>query len=139
MRKDKKICGYLPKIIGNTKNMKIIQIYLVYFIASIWLTIRVGNSLHRHGRPWIISLIGDEQLSDRINDLLLLGYRLVNIGYLLITLMTGGLIFTSIATIIEFLSIKLGMILMLLAGLHFQNIFLLVLFSKLKSKYKWQL
>ncbi len=119
--------------------MKSIGVYLVYFIASLWLTIKVGNSLHRHGRPWIISLIGDERLSDKINDLLLLGYRLVNIGYLFITLMTGAVIVTSITAIMEFMSIKLGMILMLLAGLHFQNIFLLVLFSKLKSKYKWQL
>ncbi len=119
--------------------MKTFLIYLLYFLVSIWLTYRIGNSLHRNGRQWIIDLIGDIQLSDRINDILLLGYWLINMGYLLITLMLSWVRDESLAAIIEFFSAKLGLILLILAMLHFQNIGLLLLFSKLKSKYKWHL
>ncbi|HLF62105.1 MAG TPA: hypothetical protein VI603_00025 [Saprospiraceae bacterium] len=119
--------------------MKIFLIYLLYFLVSTWLMLKVGNSLHRNGRHWIVDLIRDIQLSDRINDILLLGYRLINLGYLLMTLMLSRVREESMAAIVEFLSAKLGLILMILAWLHFQNIGLLLLFSKLKSKYKWHL
>jgi len=119
--------------------MKTYLIYLLYLVISVWLTLKVGNNLHRHGRLWIIDLIGDIQLSDRINDILLLGYRLINLGYLLLTLMLSRVSDASVAAMIHFLSAKLGLILLILAWLHFQNIGMLLLFSKLKSKYKWHL
>lgn len=119
--------------------MKIYWIYLLYFIISVWLTLKVGNSLHRDGRQWIIHLLGDLQLADKINDMLLLGYRLLNLGYLLMTLMLGRVADASLPSMIHFLSAKLGLIMMILAWLHFQNIGLLILFSKLKSQHKWNL
>ena len=119
--------------------MKVYWIYLLYFIISVWLTLRVGNSLHRDGRQWIIHLLDDIQLADKINDILLLGYRLLNIGYLLLTLMLSRVTNESLTAMMHFLSAKLGLILMILAWLHFQNIGLLILFSKLKSQHKWNL
>ncbi|HZV70366.1 MAG TPA: hypothetical protein VFG10_12510 [Saprospiraceae bacterium] len=119
--------------------MNALVVYIFYIILSLWITIRVGNSLHKYGRPWIIYLIGEENLSDKVNDMLLLGYRLVNIGYILFTLMNGKPTLENMQSVIEFLSIKLGMIITLLAYLHYQNILMLYIFSKLKHKYKWQL
>ena len=118
--------------------MVIPGVYILYFLISIWLTFRVGNSLHKHGRPWIINLLHDVNLSDRLNDTLLLAYRLINIGYVLFTLMSGNLT-ADLIQIVEFISVKFGMIITLLAYLHYQNIIVLLLFSKLKSKYKWQI
>jgi hypothetical protein len=99
----------------------------------------VGNNLHKYGRIWIIYLLEDTIMSEKINDLLLLGYRLLNIGYVLVTLMFDSLVAATAVESMEFLGRKLGLILLILAFLHFQNIGLLVLFSKLKNKYKWQL
>ena len=119
--------------------MKWFLLYGGYLLVSIWLTIRVGNSLHKHGRVWIIDLLRDEILSDKINNMLLLGYRLVNVGYILLTLMVTKLKLTDPQHVFEFYGMKLGIIITILAWLHYQNIAVLILFSKLKSKYKWQL
>lgn len=119
--------------------MKLLLVYFAYLLISSWLTYRVGNSLHTHGRPWIINLIGANDLADKLNDMLLLGYRLVNIGYILMTLLQGGLVADELPVIMEFFSHKLGLILLILAWLHYQNIIGLIIFSKLKSKYKWQI
>lgn len=113
--------------------------YIAYFLISMYLTYQVGKNLHKHGKPWIISLIGPGKLSERLNDLLLLGYRLVNMGYILLTLLQGKLVTEETYEIIEFFSVKLGVILLILTWLHYQNIFGLILFSKLKSKCKWQI
>lgn len=119
--------------------MKIILIYVTYFLISAWLTYWVGNSLYKNGRPWIINLIGAVPLADKINNMLLLGYRLINIGYILLTKLQGSHVSLEVKTIMEFFSVKLGLILLILAWLHFQNIFGLFLFSKLKIKYKWEI
>lgn len=114
-------------------------VYITYLLISLLLTIRVGNSLHYNGRPWIISLFHDVALSDKLNNTLLLLYRLVNIGYILLTLMGGGPVGKTEYQIIEFLSARLGIIISILAFLHFQNIVLLIMYSKLKSKNKWEI
>lgn len=119
--------------------MKLFLIYFTYLLISSWLTYKVGNSLHTHGRPWIINLIGASDLADKVNDMLLLGYRLVNIGYILMTLLQGASAADELYTLMEFFSRKLGLILLILAWLHYQNIIGLIIFSKLKSKYKWQI
>ena len=119
--------------------MKWILLYGGYLLVSIWLTIWVGNNLHKHGRAWIIDLLRDEILSDKINNMLLLGYRLVNIGYILLTLMVTKVRIEATHHVFEFYAMKLGIIITILALLHYQNIVALILFSKLKSKYKWQL
>lgn len=119
--------------------MAIYLIYFHYLTISLAITWYVGNDLHKNGRPWIIHLLRDTALSDRINDLLLLGYRLLNGGYILITMMSAHIAGFSFCDIVEFLSIKLAIILCILAWLHYQNIGLLILFSKLKSKFKWEL
>ena len=114
-------------------------VHIIYLLTSLWLMIVVGNSLHKNGRVWTIDLLSDTHLSDKVNNTLLLLYRLVNVGYILITLMSGKLSSSHAQNIIELLSAKLGLIISILAYLHFQNIFLLILFSKLKSKYKWEI
>ena len=66
-------------------------VHIIYLLTSLWLMIVVGNSLHKNGRVWIIDLLSDIHLSDKVNNTLLLLYRLVNVGYILITLMSGKL------------------------------------------------
>ncbi len=113
--------------------------YLLYLLVSGWLTIIVGNSLHRNGEAWIMELMGDLPLSKKINNILLLGYRLINFGYILLTLMNNEHGLDSIRLHVEFLATKLGLIITILGGLHLQNILLLFIFSKLKTKYKWEI
>jgi hypothetical protein len=103
-------------------------IYIIYLIISLFITWKVGNHLHKHGRSWVIYTLKDEILADKVNDLLLLLYRLFNGGYLVYTMMAfpepDGLI-----SIIHFFTDRFGLLLLMLAFLHYQNIVALIVFS----------
>ncbi len=110
-------------------------LYLIYFSISIWLTLIVGNSLYKNGSLWIRHILDENTFADRLNDLLLLAYRLLNIGYILFTLATHS----EYSNAILFLSSRLSTITLMLAFLHYQNIIGIVIFSHLKNKHKWQI
>ena len=108
------------------------MIYIIYLIVSLYLTYFVGNHLYRNGIVWVDFLIGDTQLSIRINKILLLLYRLFNGGYIIYTLMNVSQP-DSLNDSLSFLLTRVGLIAILLAYLHYQNIFLLLLFSHFKT------
>ena len=62
-------------------------VYIIYLVVSIYITIIVGNSLHKNGGVWIRHILNESIICDQINNLLLLAYRLLNIGYIIFTLM----------------------------------------------------
>jgi hypothetical protein len=113
-------------------------VYVIYLFLGLLLTIIVGNHLHKNGQPWICNLFTDKKLALRLNDILLLAYRLLNFGYILFTLMNGT-VPQNLQITFEFLCNKLGLIIMALAFLHYQNIILLIIFSNLKYKKQWEI
>ena len=95
--------------------------YLIYVLASIALTIWVARTLHRGGRAFLVDAFhGNEKLADSINHLLLVGFYLVNLGYVLLALQHGEKP-ASVRESIEFLSTKLGLVLVVLGVMHFMN------------------
>jgi hypothetical protein len=106
-------------------------IYILYLFLSLCLVFYVGNHLHRHGKIWLEDLLTDTILANRINDILLLLYRLVNAGYILYTLLMYSAP-QSITESLTFLTARLGIVTMALAYLHYQNIMVLIIFSKSK-------
>ncbi|MBO9728820.1 MAG: hypothetical protein J7623_09300 [Chitinophaga sp.] len=56
--------------------------YLVYMALTYLITVKVGWIFYRNGRVFILGLLqGNVALTDAINNILLAGYYLVNIGY----------------------------------------------------------
>ena len=56
--------------------------YALYLGISVSLTVWVARTLHRSGRLFLVRAFhGDEQLADSINHLLVVGFYLVNIGW----------------------------------------------------------
>ncbi|BDS08959.1 hypothetical protein NT6N_39990 [Oceaniferula spumae] len=105
--------------------------YIAYLIVAIPLTIWVAKTLHKNGRVFLLkSMNNDENLADSVNHLLVVGFYLVNLGFvsLYLKLDTGV---ESISGIFEALSAKLGVVMLVLGGMHFFNIFL---FSRLGKK-----
>lgn len=109
-------------------------VYIIYLVVSIYITIIVGNSLHKNGGVWIRHILNESIICDQINNLLLLAYRLLNIGYIIFTLMNTNTPY-NMKSCFEFLSNRLGLIILILAYLHFQNIFSLLIFSHFKNKH----
>jgi len=104
--------------------------YLVYVAVSIAVTIWVGGSLHRNGRVFLVANFhAQEKLADSVNHLLLVGFYLINIGFVCLALRFGDKP-TEIVGAIEFLSTKIGLVIVLLGVMHFFNMRMLVRFRE---------
>jgi len=105
--------------------------YLIYLAISIALTIWVAHTLHKNGRVFLVDVFhGNEQLADSVNHLLVVGFYLINLGYVSLALKLGyGL--ASAQAGIEALSVKVGMVLIVLGGMHFFNLFI---FSRMRRR-----
>ncbi|MGO9802361.1 MAG: hypothetical protein ACLPTM_11415 [Steroidobacteraceae bacterium] len=102
--------------------------YLVYVAVSVALTIWVGRSLHGNGRIFLVeNFHGRERLADSINHLLLVGFYLVNLGFVSLAL-RYGVKPTDLVGAVEYLSTKVGLVIVLLGCMHFFNMRMLVRF-----------
>ncbi|MFO0919261.1 MAG: hypothetical protein U0872_13230 [Planctomycetaceae bacterium] len=101
--------------------------YLIYLLISMAITVGVGQTLHRHGRLFITNCVrGDVHLADRVNDLLLVGFYLTNMAFVLLMLRSRGGA-TNWGQVPFLLSDKLGLVLSTLGLMHFLNVTALIL------------
>lgn len=108
-----------------TNSMYSVLTYLAYLGCTIPLIAWVGNTLYKNGRVFILDIFKkDEQLTDAINKLLLVGFYLINIGYTVYALQIMGEI-ENAKQMIEILSKKVGLITLVLGMMHFANMFAL--------------
>ena len=109
----------------------VVSTYLVYLAISIALTIWVAHTLHKNGRIFIVDVFhGNEALADSVNHLLVVGFYLINFGYVSLALKLGYVI-NNAQEGIEALSVKIGMVLIVLGGMHFFNLFV---FSRMRRR-----
>ena len=109
----------------------IVWTYLSYLTISICLTVWVAHTLHKNGRIFLIDAFhGNEPLADSINHLLLVGFYLINIGYVALAL-KEGVAPQDLRGVLEMLSSKVGVVLLVLGGMHFFNLFL---FSRIRRR-----
>jgi len=108
-----------------------ISTYLVYLAISIALTIWVARTLHKNGRVFLVDVFhGNEALADSVNHLLVVGFYLINFGYVSLALKLGYVVATA-QEAMEALSVKIGMVLIVLGGMHFFNLFV---FSRMRRR-----
>ena len=99
--------------------------YGIYLLVSLSVTIWVGRTLFSSGRPFLLEAFhGNETMADSVNNLLIIGFYLVNFGFMLLFLSTGtpperGL------TVAEHLSWKLGVVVIVLGVMHLINLIVL--------------
>ena len=97
--------------------------YLAYLAISTALTVWVARTLSTNGRVFLVdSFDRNEQLADSVNHMLVVGFYLVNMGYVTLALRLGAKPTTS-AEAIEFLSTKIGLVLLVLGAMHFFNLY----------------
>jgi hypothetical protein len=110
--------------------------YLLYAAVSVGVTVWVARTLSVNGRVFLVDVFaGNERLADSVNHLLVVGFYLINLGFVSLVLMTGGEL-TTMREVVELLSRKLGLVLLILGLLHLFNIFVFgrVRRSALKSR-----
>jgi hypothetical protein len=114
----------------QSANNIIVATYLVYIFLSVGLTIWVARTLHKRGAIFLVDAFkGNKDLADSVNHLLVVGFYLINIGFVALALKTADVINTSRAAI-ELLSDKMGMVLLILGAMHFFNLYV---FSRIRK------
>ncbi len=108
-----------------------LTIYTAYCLVSLGITIWVAHTLHKNGRLFLIDAFsGNQELADAVNHLLWVGFYLVNIGFILLFLRVGAKPADLIEGV-EYISTKLGIVTLVLGGMHFFNMFN---FSRMRKK-----
>src|ERR1051326_6621590 len=121
----------LAVVDGTGNPLAVIWTYLLYLAISVALTIWVAKTLHKSGRIFLVdSFLGNEALADSVNHLLVVGFYLINIGYVTLALRYGAEA-GSAQEALEHLSTKIGLVLLVLGGMHFLN---LAIFSVMRRR-----
>ncbi|MGW0966935.1 hypothetical protein [Streptomyces sp. NPDC002516] len=99
--------------------------YVIYLLVSIALTVWVARTLSHNGRIFLSDVLhGNEKLADAVNHLLVVGFYLVNLGFVALYLHQSEEI-SNAREIFEALSTKLGVVLLVLGVMHLGNVYAL--------------
>src|ERR1700757_4359129 len=102
--------------------MSIVACYVSYLAISIALTIWVARTLYRSGRIFLLDAFrGNDALADSVNHLLVVGFYLINVGYIALVLRSDQKPL-NVVEAMEIFSHKIGIVLLVLGIMHFINI-----------------
>jgi hypothetical protein len=109
----------------------IVFCYLAYLALSIGATIWVARTLSQNGLSFLVDAFhGNVDLAESVNRLLVVGFYLINIGYVCLALRTSGDV-TTARSVVELISDKVGIVLVVLGVMHFFNLYV---FSKFRRR-----
>lgn len=111
--------------------------YSIYLLVTGYVTVIVGYGFYKNGIHLIVDLFrGNTEAAGAMNTILLIGYYLVNIGYLALSIQTWPVI-DNATILIDMLYRKVGVILLVLGVLHVNNIVCLHILAKRKDVIKF--
>ena len=114
---------------GN--NAYLITQQLVYLTLSLGVTDGVGRTLFKNGRFFLIDTFrGKEQLADAVNHLLVVGFYLVNGGWVIRGVKQPSGVST-VQDVIQNIAGDVGTVLLLLGVMHFGNVWF---FNRLRTR-----
>ena len=110
--------------------MFIVACYFTYLAISLVITVWVAHTLHKNGRVFLIDAFhGDASLADSANQLLVVGFYLINVGWVAVAL-RSEVTPTSLRQAIELVSTRIGVVLLVLGVMHFLNLYVFSRFRK---------
>ena len=99
--------------------------YVLYLVISITLTVWVAHILSKNGLIFLIEYFGQKaDLANSVNHMLVVGFYLVNVGFVTMTMSSNAILDTPIE-VLEFLSKEIGMVLIVLGVMHFSNVYVI--------------
>lgn len=110
-------------------NLNIIG-YGIYLLITSIIILKVGRICYNNGNIFVSALIPQhEDLCHKTNQILLVGYYLLNLGYCAMTLISWQKI-VSFNQLIEVIAYKSAIIVCTIAIMHYINILLLTKYIK---------
>ncbi|MFG1913780.1 hypothetical protein [Micromonospora sp. NPDC048898] len=101
-----------------------VWMYVIYLAVSVGLTIWVARALSRNGLVFLEEVFAEERLARAVNNLLVVGFYLLNLGYVTVAMRHSDPVLST-SQAMEELSLKIGLVLLVLGALHFFNVFAL--------------
>lgn len=115
--------------------MTTVVTYLLYLVISVGLTVFVGRALSRSGLAFLLDVFsGNQSLADAVNRLLVVGFYLLNLGFVTLAMRASGNV-EGARQALQLLSVKIGEVLLVLGALHFAN---LVFFTRFRRRAQTQ-
>ena len=109
----------------------LVTTYLIYLAISVMLTVWVARTLYRNGIVFLIDVFsGNAPLANSVNHLLVVGFYLINLGFISLSLKVGYAVTTARGSI-EALASKVGVVLVVLGIMHFFNLYV---FSRIRQR-----
>ena len=108
--------------------------YITYIVISIFITIFVSRTLSKNGEVFLIDGFGGNvELAKSVNHLLVVGFYLLNLGFVLLRMRTNANI-SNLEDMIVYLSSGLGFVLLILGIAHFFNMYVIHMFRNSYEK-----
>ena len=105
--------------------------YVAYLLTAVPITVWVASTLSRNGRVFLTDVFhGEDGLADAVNRLLVVGFYLVNLGFVMLYLRGGGQV-ADLAELLETVSVKIGVVMLVLGVIHFGNV---MVFSSMRRR-----
>lgn len=99
-------------------------VFIPYVAIAVTLTIWLARQLSRHGLVFLRAVFPDrDDLAVAVNQLLVIGFYLVNLGWALLLLRADQLDVASLTQAVSLLIERLGLLLLLLGVAHLTNLF----------------
>jgi hypothetical protein len=103
---------------------------IAYLVIASGMTIWVARTLHTSGRALLKEAFnGNEELAGSINKLLVVGFYLLNIGFVCIQVSDGAGL-TNLPSIVRGYSMNVGWVMMVLGVMHMFNLYVFNRFRK---------
>ncbi|MEV4142535.1 hypothetical protein AB0J40_02645 [Amycolatopsis sp. NPDC049691] len=101
---------------------RVVVAYALYLLISIPLTVLVARTLSKHGRTFLAEVFADSPgLANAVNQLLVVGFYLVSLGFVTLFLTSHAEVATARA-VFELLSVKVGVVALILGAMHLTNV-----------------
>ncbi len=97
--------------------------YIVYIAFSVFITVYVSRTLSKNGLPFLVEgFRGNVELAESTNHLLVVGFYLVNLGFVLLRMQTNVYV-DNLEHLIIYQASGLGLVLLVLGFAHFFNMY----------------
>jgi len=99
--------------------------YIVYISFSVFITVYVSRTLSKNGLPFLVEgFKGNVELAESTNHLLVVGFYLVNLGFVLLRMQTNVFV-DNLEQLIIYQASGLGVVLLVLGFAHFFNMYVI--------------
>ena len=104
--------------------------YIAYLAISVAMTIWVARTLSKNGEVFLVKCFGqDEVLAKSTNHLLVVGFYLINIGFIALRL-DGWSLARAEAGLIPYVGAKIGFSVLVLGAMHFFNMMMIARYGR---------